>query len=144
MEPLKEINFIVIHHSQREIDSPRQIRKRHLERGWEDIGYHYLIGKKGKLYRGRSIRFIGAHVLGYNKNSIGICLIGDLDKSIPTRKQLKSLIKFLGKISKKYKIPIENILGHREFPNVTKTCPGNFGKINKNLILKNYSFLLKK
>jgi len=130
MEKIKKIKFIVIHHSQRNIDSPKEIKKRHLTRGWEDIGYHYLIKKNGKISKGRSKKYIGAHVKSHNKNSLGICLIGNLDKNIPTRKQLEKLIKFLRKLSKKYKIPIENILGHREFPNVTKTCPGNLIKMS--------------
>lgn len=130
MELLKNIEFIVIHHSQRNIDSPKNIKKRHLARGWEDIGYHYLIEKSGKISKGRSKKYIGAHVKSHNKNSLGICLIGNLDKHIPTRKQLEKLINFLKKLSKKYKIPVENILGHREFLNVTKTCPGNLIKMD--------------
>ena len=132
MEKLKEVKYLVVHHSHRDIDSKKDIKKRHLERGWEDIGYHYLINKKGKICKGRKIKYIGAHVKGHNKNSIGICLIGNLDEKIPTRKQLEQLINFLIKLSKKYKIPTENILGHREFPDVTKTCPGKL--VNMNLI----------
>ena len=130
MKLLKEIKFLIIHHSQRDTDSPKDIKKRHLKRGWEDIGYHYLIKKNGKISKGRSKKYIGAHVLGHNKNSLGICLIGNLDKSLPTRKQLEKLIIFLKKLSKKYNIPVKNVLGHREFPNVTKTCPGNLVKMN--------------
>lgn len=130
MKLLKDIKFIVVHHSQRDVDSPKHIKKRHLQRGWEDIGYHYLIEKNGKISKGRSKKYIGAHVKGHNKNSLSICLIGNLDESLPTRKQLEKLIRFLRKLSKKYKISIENILGHREFPDVTKTCPGNLVKMN--------------
>src|SRR3989338_11094347 len=93
---------------------------------WEDIGYHYLIDKKGKIHVGRSEKFIGAHVFGHNKNSIGICLIGNFDEESPTKKQTQTLIKFLKEKVRKFKIPIKNILGHREFPEITKTCPGKF------------------
>ena len=130
MEPLKEIKFLVIHHSQRDIDSPKDIKKRHIKRGWETIGYHYLIKKDGKISKGRSKKYVGAHVLGHNKSSLGICLIGNLDESLPTMKQLKTLFKLLRKLSKKYKVPVENILGHREFSNVTKTCPGNLVRMD--------------
>lgn len=132
MEPLKKIKFIAIHHSQRKIDSPKRIKDFHIKiRGWENIGYHYLIDKNGKLCKGRSEKFIGAHVYGHNKNSIGICLIGNYDEESPTKKQIRTLIKFLKQKTKEFKIPIKNILGHREFPKVTKTCPGKFVDMDK-------------
>ena len=140
MQPLEKINFIIIHHSQRKIDSPNLIKKRHLARGWEDVGYHYLIGNKskltkdGKLYKGRSEKFQGAHAFKYNKKSLGICLIGNFDKTKPSKKQIQTLIKFLKEKMKKHKIPIKNILGHRELPEVVKSCPGKF--MDMNLIRK--------
>ena len=127
MKPLKKIKFIVIHHSQRKIDSLKRIKDFHIKiRGWDDVGYHFLIGKNGKIYKARSEKFIGAHVYGYNKNSLGICLIGNFDEELPNKKQIQTLIKLLKQKTKKFKIPIKNILGHREFPNTTKTCPGKF------------------
>ena len=131
MEKLEKVEYLVIHHSQREKDSPRFIKKRHLKRGWEDIGYHYVITKRGRLAKGRSKKYIGAHVKGHNRNSLGICLIGNFDKEFPTKKQLKKLIKFLKKLSKKYNIKNKNIVGHREFKGVTKTCPGKNIDLNK-------------
>lgn len=132
MEQLKKINRIIVHHSQQQNDSPIFIRQRHLQRGWEDIGYHWLIGNKtpgitdGKLYEGRSERFAGAHAFGHNKDSLGICLIGNLDEVSPTQKQIDTLIKFLKEKMQQHRISVENVFGHRELPNVTKTCPGKF------------------
>ena len=152
MELLKKIKFIAVHHSQRKnelfsrqmpdemlghsilrkIDSVKRIRDLHIRiNKWEDIGYHYLIDKNGKLCKGRSEKFIGAHVLGHNKNSIGICLIGNFDEESPTKKQIQTLIKFLRQKIREFKIPIKNILGHREFLNVIKTCPGKFVDMNE-------------
>ena len=86
MEPLKKIKFIAVHHSQRKIDSLKRIKDFHIRiNKWEDIGYHYLIDKKGKIYVGRSEKFIGAHVFGHNKNSLGICLIGNFDEEKPAK-----------------------------------------------------------
>ena len=134
MKPLKKITYIIVHHTQRDFDFPEFIKFRHKNiREWEDIGYHYLIGDNknshvinGGLYIGRLEKFQGAHAKGYNKNSIGVCLIGDLDKKSPTPKQIKTLIKFLKQKMQEHKIPLKNILGHRELPGVTKTCPGKF------------------
>ena len=132
MEPLKKVNFIAVHHSQRKIDSVKRIRDLHIKiNKWEDIGYHYLIDKKDKIHVGRSEKFIGAHVFGHNKNSVGICLIGNFDEEKPTKAQIRTLIKFLKNKIKKFKIPIKNILGHREFSGVTKTCPGKFVDMGK-------------
>ena len=132
MEPLKKVNFIAVHHSQRKIDSIKRIRDLHIRiNKWEDIGYHYLIDKKGKIHVGRSEKFIGAHVFGHNKNSIGICLIGNFDEEKQTKKQIKTLINFLKERIKQYKIRKEDILGHREFSGVTKTCPGKFMDMEK-------------
>lgn len=140
MELLKKIKFIAVHHSQRKIDSVKRISNLHVKiNKWEDIGYHWLIDKRGKLHQGRLEKFIGAHVYGHNKNSIGICLIGNFDEESPTKKQIQTLIKFLKQKTKKHKIPIKNILGHREFPNVIKTCPGKFvnmDEIRKSVIKK--------
>jgi N-acetyl-anhydromuramyl-L-alanine amidase AmpD len=53
-----------------------EIREWHLQKEWDDIGYHYVIRRDGKLERGRSLEYQGAHVLGHNHESIGICLVG--------------------------------------------------------------------
>ena len=135
MEKLETIKYLVIHHSQREIDSAKSIKKRHLKRGWEDIGYHYIINKNGRITKGRNTKYIGAHVKGHNRNSLGICIIGNFDKEKPTEKQIKKLLKFLKRLSKKHNIENKNILGHREFKGVTKTCPGK--NIDLKLIRKN-------
>jgi len=59
MDTLKEIKFIVIHHSTRNEDSLEFIKQRHLKRGFEDIGYHYLIDSDGILHKGRAEKFWG-------------------------------------------------------------------------------------
>ena len=53
------------------------IRQMHIkERGWRDIGYHWLIDRDGTVLPGRKETEIGAHVVGHNAGTIGICLIG--------------------------------------------------------------------
>jgi N-acetylmuramoyl-L-alanine amidase len=132
MEKLGKIEYIIVHHSERTIDFPLFIKMRHMYlRHWEDIGYHYLIGGNspftinGKLYFGRSRELIGAHAIGYNRNSLGICLIGNFDKTNPSKNQLLTLSSFLEDKIGEYSVPIQNILGHNELPGVTKSCPGS-------------------
>src|SRR5690606_114532 len=51
----------------------------HKQRGWSKIGYHFVIRRNGVIEKGRDISEVGAHVEGYNKNSIGICMVGGID-----------------------------------------------------------------
>ncbi|MFH0752768.1 MAG: peptidoglycan recognition family protein [archaeon] len=126
-----EVRYIIVHHTQRTKDFPAYVKLRHVRvRGWEHIGYHFLIGRgrpftrEGKLYMGRPERYVGAHALGYNHRSIGVCLIGDLDKRKPTKRQMDSLFSVLRDKMREYGVPVENVLGHRELPGVAKSCPG--------------------
>lgn len=125
MKRLSKLKYLIIHHSQRKNNNTlSSIKKAHLSRGFEDIGYHYIVTKTGKIISGRSEMFQGAHVFGNNKNSLGICLAGNFDKQKLNKNQLKSLIELLKQKITENKLISENILGHREFKNVKKTCPG--------------------
>ncbi|KAF5281603.1 hypothetical protein FQR65_LT02923 [Abscondita terminalis] len=55
-----------------------------------DIGYNFLIGGDGKVYEGRGWHKQGAHLVGYNKKSVGIAFIGDFRRVLPTEKALKA------------------------------------------------------
>jgi peptidoglycan-recognition protein LB len=82
-----QIPFVIIHHSfipkachtnDTCIEAVRSIQDFHQnQRGWNDIGYSFLVGGDERIYTGRGYNTIGAHAPRYNTNSIGICLIGD-------------------------------------------------------------------
>lgn len=57
-----------------------EIRRWHKEKGWADIGYHYVIRRNGVLEVGRDESTVGAHAVGHNARSIGICLVGGIDE----------------------------------------------------------------
>ena len=80
----RKIDTIVIHASASQAKSDwgvAELRRVHMvERGWSDVGYHYVITRTGKTEQGRSIQRKGAHVKGHNKHSIGVCLIGGIDE----------------------------------------------------------------
>ena len=120
LEP-ENINYLIIHCSDtgnnNNIDASI-IHKMHINFGWEGIGYHKVILRSGKIENGRPEFWIGAHVKGKNKNSLGVCLIGT-DKF--TNKQFLSLKKVLFKWKKKY--PNAQIIGHRDAVKTSKTCP---------------------
>lgn len=57
-----------------------QLLKDHKARGFNTCGYHYYIRRDGTVHQGRPLEVVGAHAAPYNKNSIGICYEGGLDK----------------------------------------------------------------
>lgn len=98
----------------------------HRQRGFNEIGYHYVIGINGEVEIGRNIDKIGAHVSGHNTGSIGICYIGGLDekgepKDTRTEKQKFTIEQLLQDLLYKYPT-IYKIMGHRDF-GVNKSCP---------------------
>ena len=89
--------------------SAADIKKWHLQRGFKNIGYHYVIRLDGTVEAGRKEDEMGAHCLGHNKDSLGICYIGGLDsngtpKDTRTNEQKKKLVKLDLKLMKKYNI----------------------------------------
>lgn len=127
---MRKINKIIVHCSA----TPEfinfdvnDIRDWHVNgNGWSDVGYHYVIKLDGEIEPGRLEKTIGAHVKGVNRNSIGVCYIGGMDKGmdnwIDTRNkpQKESLIKLLSELKCKY--PDSIIYGHKDFTK-KKLCP---------------------
>jgi len=99
------------------------VKNYHLSLGWEDIGYNWFIDKTGKVTKGRSEEKQGAHTIGYNERSLGVCLAGNFDATLPTQEQINALKTLLSSLRTKYNIPLDKIVPHRKFAN--KTCYGN-------------------
>jgi N-acetylmuramoyl-L-alanine amidase len=103
------------------------IRNWHLERGWSDIGYHYVITRDGTIEDGRPVGLVGAHTKGVNWRSIGICLVGgknedeDEDEFNFTQPQMTSLNLLVKDILKTHKGESIRVAGHNEFSE--KSCP---------------------
>ena len=117
---IKDVGLIVIHCSAtREGQDIKRddIKHMHLNRGFNDIGYHFVIELDGTIVKGRDLNVMGAHVRGHNMNSWGICYIGGLDKNgspkdtrTPAQNHsLKQLIEILKVLS-----PKAEIKGHRD------------------------------
>lgn len=129
--------YIVVHHSLTE-DGPtvswQAIRDYHVNvNGWRDIGYHYgieLVGTRYEILKGRMDNVDGAHCIGFNDKSIGICLVGNFDQVEPPEAQLSLLRTLINSLQEIYGIPVQNVVGHWEtFPlrgvPIEKSCPGN-------------------
>jgi len=130
---LNKPKWIIIHHTSGTATNPladtshhtlETLRHWHVKgRGWEDVGYHYVIEKDGSIRKGREENYHGAHTLGHNRDSIGVCLSGNFDATLPTKEQENSLQSLLVRLTAKYGIPINKVVPHRKF--TEKSC---FGK----------------
>ena len=124
-----DIDLIVVHCS---FTKPHMdigastIRRWHVEeRGFNDIGYHYVITRIGNTELGRPLEVSGAHAKGYNSNSVGICLVGGMnDAGEPdcnyTIEQFVALERLLHNLKNDH--PDAVICGHRDL-DTKKDCP---------------------
>ncbi len=79
---MREINLIVVHCSATRADrdfTENDLEVCHRHRGFNGAGYHFYIRKNGGIKNTRPLEKPGAHALGYNAHSIGICYEGGLD-----------------------------------------------------------------
>jgi len=106
----------------------KEVRRWHVEdRGWSDIGYHYLIDRDGTVAKGRPMERDGAHVRGHNTGTIGISLFGghgssenDAFEDNFTPEQDKALRELLDELKARY--GFTKVTGHNE--KSAKACPG--------------------
>ncbi len=133
---MRDINEIIVHtFATREgwmrespfADKVAEVKKWHVEdNGWSDIGYHYLISRKGEIHTGRELDVAGAHTKGHNSNSIGISLEGGFGHSrkddfldVYTVAQGKSLLQLMDRLQEEFG-PLM-ISPHNKYAN--KECP---------------------
>ncbi len=142
---MRRIDEIIIHCSdspEGRNDKAEDIRNWHKQRGFSDIGYHYVIDLDGTVEQGRPIEQAGAHCTGHNRNSIGICYIGGaywrdgvnakgkpikgkdgkavlIPKDTRTTLQRAAMKELVAQLREQF--PHATVHGHREFAN--KACP---------------------
>ncbi|SHE37001.1 peptidoglycan recognition protein family protein [Clostridium fallax] len=114
------VKSIIIHHSSTTEADCEAIHEGHIRKGWSGIGYHFFINKDGTIHRGRPEKAIGAHTIGYNAISLGICLEGNFQNETISNDQQNSLINLLKYLTKKYNI--NDIIGHNDV--YQTSCPG--------------------
>jgi N-acetyl-anhydromuramyl-L-alanine amidase AmpD len=125
---MRKIDLIVVHCSATRCD--RRFSVEDLI-AWHDArfgftGYHYYITRDGRMYQTRHENLVGAHAVGYNQHSIGVCYEGGLmpdgtPADTRTREQKAALNALLRSLKTDY--PDAVILGHRDLPGVHKDCP---------------------
>jgi len=120
LEP-DNIKYLVVHCADNPNDQDigcREIHAMHLGFGWHGVGYHRVIRRDGTVESGRPDCWIGAHVYGFNEQSLGVCLIG---RDVFTDAQMNSLETVLREWHTQY--PQATICGHCDFDYTEKTCP---------------------
>ena len=134
---MREITEIVIHCTDTRpkwwaertpAEKVAEVRRWHVEdRGWSDIGYHFLIDRDGTVVEGRPVERTGAHVQGHNTGTIGVSLFGGhggaatddfLDNF--TEDQERALQGLISKLRGEHP-SITKISGHNQYAN--KACP---------------------
>lgn len=134
----KQWTAIVIHHSATETGNAAIFDRMHREENhWDGVGYDFVIGNGTDSADGQiEVTFRwhqqipGAHCGGTpdnwaNAEAVGICLVGNFNHTVPTRKQMKSLSKLAGFLQKRYGIATERVFGHCTIPGANVTdCPG--------------------
>ena len=111
--------------SQQKVD---EVRRWHVEdRGWSDIGYHYLIDRNGTLVEGRPLERTGAHAKGHNTGSVGISLFGGHGGNVSdqfednfTEDQDRALRELIAKLKAEH--PIVKTIGHNEVQSLDGTA----------------------
>lgn len=125
---MRAINEIIIHCAatpEGKDYTVAQIDQWHLARGFNGIGYHYVIYRDGSVHHGRGVEKAGAHCTGHNARSIGVCYIGGCaadgktPKDTRTAAQEAALEKLVKELLNQY--PGATVHGHNEF--AAKACP---------------------
>lgn len=123
--PKRPVGRVFLHCSasdHRHHDDVSVIRDWHLKRGFEDVGYHFLITFDGRVQAGRSLERQPAAQAGHNTGSIAICLSGGQNGQggAFTRAQFDALRDLCAQINTAYAGKL-TFHGHQEVAN--RACP---------------------
>lgn len=111
----------ILHHAAAINCSVEDVHRWHLGNGWAGIGYHYFVRKDGTVFRGRPEWAVGAHAIGANGNSIGICAEGNFDIEEMSTEQKNAILELVQDIKNRYgNLAVK---GHKEVSSTN--CPGN-------------------
>ena len=133
---MREIKKIILHCTDSKWGDVKAIDAWHRQRGWDGIGYHYVIlnaypaytsikekepvpENDGLIIEGRPLWKVGAHCRGHNYDSVGIAVVG-VDTF--SKAQLYSAAKLVKLMMKQFGLGVDNVYGHYEF-NSYKSCP---------------------
>jgi N-acetylmuramoyl-L-alanine amidase len=117
---VRKIAKIIVHHTGVDA-SLEQLRRSVQRRGYSDIPYHFVILADGSVHATRPLERMGAHCKGHNADSVGVALMGNLDKVPPTEAQVAALTRLLAELRSKFPVPV---FGHGDLR--PTACPGKY------------------
>ena len=136
VEPMDKVTRITIHHSAGKsfwdhsngatADHIRKIQKYHQSnRGWADIGYHFIVDRAGDVWEGRKLRYQGAHAGGHaNRGNIGVVVLGDYTRQDLRSRQGQNLSRLVEFLSDRFGVPAYRVYTHQELKPGKTACPG--------------------
>jgi N-acetylmuramoyl-L-alanine amidase len=117
---MRKIAKIIVHHTG--VDTTlEKLRASAVRRGYSDIPYHFVITADGAVHATRPLERMGAHCRGHNADSVGVALMGDLDKEPPTEAQVAALARLLADLRSQFAVPV---VGHGDLR--PTACPGRY------------------
>jgi N-acetyl-anhydromuramyl-L-alanine amidase AmpD len=136
---------IVVHHSGSRRDTTASIDRWHRKRGWDGIGYHFVIGNGREMPAGQidpTFRWWqqreGAHAGSspqskpLNETGIGICLIGNFNEDQPEDYQTERLVELCATLIRHLPgLTPASIIGHRDVPGKDTDCPGKLFDVER-------------
>lgn len=149
INPMNGVSKITIHHegwtpftstsaaaTYDRIESIRQIHTR--DRGWSDIGYHFVIDRQGRIIEGRPLAYQGAHVSENNPHNLGILVLGNFEKQTPSKKQIEALGRFARQMMQTHRVPASMVRTHQEIKQTL--CPGKHLQAQVELLRRRGTF----
>jgi N-acetylmuramoyl-L-alanine amidase len=119
-----DIARIVIHHSGTRTGTPEEFARYHVQHcGWPGIGYHFVIGKEGEVWKVNDLTTVSFHAKGVNSDGVGICLVGNFSAEKPALAQLTSLRWLIGRLQAELQ-PVPYVVLHRDIKGSKTSCPG--------------------
>lgn len=139
------VKLLVVHHSALVVSGDprpaaervRALYKYHaVNKGWGDIGYHFIVDEDGVVYEGRmgGAAVVGGHAYCNNIGTIGIVLLGNFEIESPSQRQAQGLQKLLKNLALQYGLSLDQsaqfhgktfpspIVGHGDL--LSTLCPG--------------------
>ncbi len=134
--------YVVVHHTASDVGTFHGIdlyhrERRHMENG---IAYHFLIGngkgmKDGEIVASRrwTEQLQGGHLASeeLNQISLGVCLVGNFEKTAPTSLQLQSLASLFNYLLARCRLGRSAIKTHQQINTVFTICPGRNFPVKK-------------
>ena len=109
----------------------RGVQRNHQrERGWVDIGYHYIVDRAGRFWEGRPAKLVGAHAGPgtANHGNIGVLVLGNFDHQRLPGAQERALQDFVEELRKIHGVARTEVLGHQQVRALhglgATDCPG--------------------